>query len=179
MINFLSTFRIVLPQIVEFNFGNYEINTYDMVSATCTVHKGDLPMNIYWVKTETDHKHGYKVQTNDGIVISRNSPRISMLSIESVRDRHRGNYTCVVENGAGVAKYSAELKLNGTKQKNTNKILLLNGILQFSLFSPIALTLFCIFLSCLLLKSFLYIYHTYKKSSTTNTRIFVWRRYFK
>lgn len=112
-ITFIACLIQVKPHIVEFSFGADEVNIYDMVSATCTVNKGDFPLDIYWVKTEVDHKHGYKLQTNDGVVISRNSPRISMLSIESVRDRHRGNYTCVAENNAGVTKYSTELRVNG------------------------------------------------------------------
>lgn len=98
----------VLPQIVPFDFGDEEINSMDMVSASCTVNKGDLPVHIHWTRD------GYKIFTNDGISISRTNKRMSVLSIESVRDRHSGNYTCVVENAAGVVQHSAELSVNGT-----------------------------------------------------------------
>lgn len=97
----------MLPQIVHFDFGDEEINSMDMVSASCTVNKGDLPVDIYW------KRDGHKIFTNDGISISRTNKRMSVLSIESVRDRHSGEYTCVVENAAGVVQHSAILSVNG------------------------------------------------------------------
>lgn len=80
----------------------------DMVSASCTVNKGDLPINIYW------SRNGQKLYSNDGISISRTNQRISILSIESVRDRHSGNYTCIAENNAGSVNYTTPLWVNGT-----------------------------------------------------------------
>lgn len=79
----------------------------DMVSAYCTVNKGDLPLDIYWTR------NGGRVFTNDGLVVTRNSQRINVLSIESVRARHAGNYSCVVTNNGGVTKQSALLAVNG------------------------------------------------------------------
>lgn len=78
-----------------------------MVSAYCTVNKGDLPINIYWKRNDR------KIFSSDGILISRTSQRISVLSIESVRDRHSGNYTCTAENTAGNVEHSANLFVNG------------------------------------------------------------------
>lgn len=98
---------VVLPQIVPFDFGDESINAMDMVSAYCTVNKGDLPVDISWKRND------HKLYTNDGILISKTSQRISVLSIESVRDRHSGNYTCVAENSAGIAQHSAQLFVNG------------------------------------------------------------------
>lgn len=80
----------------------------DMVSAHCTVNKGDLPIDINW------ERNGKKLFSNDGIMISQTNKRISVLSIESVRDRHSGNYSCVAKNVAGVYKHSAQLFVNGT-----------------------------------------------------------------
>lgn len=99
----------VLPQIVHFDFGDEEINSMDMVSASCTVNKGDLPISIYWTRGD-----GQKIFSNDGISISRTNKRMSVLSIESVRDRHSGAYTCVAENEAGVVQHTAVLSVNGT-----------------------------------------------------------------
>ncbi|KAI9583340.1 hypothetical protein GQX74_005088 [Glossina fuscipes] len=96
----------VLPQIIPFDFGEESINELDMVSASCTVNKGDLPMDIYWTK------NGGRLYTNDGLVIMRHSPRLSVLSLESVRARHAGNYTCVATNNAGVTKQSSLLAVN-------------------------------------------------------------------
>ncbi|KAG4065278.1 hypothetical protein HA402_012720, partial [Bradysia odoriphaga] len=97
---------MVLPQIVHFDFGDEEINSMDMVSASCTVNKGDLPVEIYW------KRNGHKIFSNDGISISRTNKRMSVLSIESVRDRHSGEYTCVAENSAGVVEHTAMLSVN-------------------------------------------------------------------
>lgn len=99
---------VVLPQIVPFNFGEEEINAMEMVSASCTVNKGDLPINIYWTRNNR------KIFTNDGITINRSNQRISLLSIESVSDRHSGNYSCVAENAAGSVNYTTSLRVNGT-----------------------------------------------------------------
>ena len=100
-------YYVVLPQIVPFDFGDESINELDMVSASCTVNKGDLPIDIIWTNNDV------KLFSNDGIVISRTNKRMSVLSIESVRARHVGNYTCIATNSAGVVQYSAELAVNG------------------------------------------------------------------
>lgn len=95
---------------MPFNFGEDAVNLYDMVSATCTVNKGDMPIDIYWKNLET----GRKLFTSDGITIGRMTPRLSTLSIESVMGRHSGRYTCIASNSAGIANYTAELTVNGT-----------------------------------------------------------------
>ena len=92
---------------MPFDFGNDDVNAMDMVSAYCTVNQGDLPIDIHW------RFNGQKLFTNDGILVSRSSPRISVLSIESVRGRHSGNYSCVAENAAGSAEHTAPLSVNG------------------------------------------------------------------
>ncbi|XP_036333501.1 Down syndrome cell adhesion molecule-like protein Dscam2 isoform X9 [Rhagoletis pomonella] len=104
---------MVPPQIAPFDFGSEAINMNDMVSATCTVNKGDTPIDLYWT-TAPDPKLGGlgKLMTNDGILITKTTQRISMLSIESVHARHRANYTCVARNAAGVAYHTAELSVN-------------------------------------------------------------------
>lgn len=125
-----------MPQIVHFDFSDEEINSMDMVSASCTVNKGDLPVDIYWTR------NGYKIFSNDGISISRTNKRMSVLSIESVRDRHSGEYTCVAENLAGVAKHSAVLSVNGTTSSLC--IYLFSFVLLHLLIRPM-LAIRCIF----------------------------------
>lgn len=93
---------------MPFDFGDEEVNALEMVSASCTVNKGDLKdIDIYW------KFNGLKLFTNNGVLVSRSSPRISVLSIESVRGRHSGNYTCVAENAAGLAHHTATLSIKG------------------------------------------------------------------
>ncbi|XP_061517376.1 cell adhesion molecule Dscam2 isoform X47 [Anopheles gambiae] len=97
---------MVSPQIVPFVFGEDAVFAMDMVSATCTVNKGDLPIDIVWLL------NGHKIYSNDGILISRPSPRLSTLSIESVRDRHSGNYSCIAMNHAGSMEHVTPLLVN-------------------------------------------------------------------
>lgn len=93
--------------MLPFSFGEESVNELDMVSAYCTVNKGDLPMDIYWTK------NGGRLFSNDGIIITKTSQRISVLSIESVRARHTGNYSCVANNNAGVTRNWSLLAVNG------------------------------------------------------------------
>uniref|UniRef100_A0A182YKL3 Down syndrome cell adhesion molecule n=2 Tax=Neocellia TaxID=44535 RepID=A0A182YKL3_ANOST len=101
----ISTLSI--DSIVPFDFGEDAVFAMDMVSATCTVNKGDLPIDIVWLL------NGHKIYSNDGILISRPSPRLSTLSIESVRDRHSGNYSCIAMNHAGSMEHVTQLLVNG------------------------------------------------------------------
>ena len=102
-----------------FNFGEEELNLYDTVSAACTISKGDLPIEIWWTVIEADDPDLKEqiVTTSDGILISRNSQKISMLSIESVNARNRGNYTCHARNKAGETSVTAILAINGDSSK--------------------------------------------------------------
>ena len=88
------------------------------MSATCTVTKGDLPLDIYWMLSEVDSPVEQKLSTNDGLAITRAGNKLSLLNIESVKGRHRGNYTCVVSNKAGSTQYSAQLSINGDDSRN-------------------------------------------------------------
>lgn len=123
---------LVLPQIVPFDFGEEEINAMDMVSASCTVHKGQLPLKITWMR------NNQSIYSNDGVSISRTNQRISILSIESVRDRHSGNYTCIAENLAGSVNYTTSLWVNGTfkrtNQNSTRWILIVAEVFCFCFF---------------------------------------------
>lgn len=91
----------------------------DMVSASCTVNKGDLPLNIIW------KRNGRQLFSDDGISISRTNQRISILSIESVRDRHSGNYSCLAENLAGSVNYTKSLWVNGTIRYSSMQLIFL------------------------------------------------------
>lgn len=57
----------------------------------------------------------FNLTTNDGVVISRNSQKVSMLSIDAIKSRHRGNYTCFASNKGGVAQHSSYLAITGLK----------------------------------------------------------------
>lgn len=109
--------------MVPFDFGEESVNELDMVSASCTVNKGDLPLDIYWIR------NGGRIYTNDGLTVMRNNQRLSVLSIESVRARHAGNYTCVATNNGGAVTQSAILAINGYSNRMDSH---LKTILKFS-----------------------------------------------
>lgn len=103
----------VLPQILPFSFGEDDINLDEAVSATCTITKGDLPIYINWSLLDSETGVEKNLSTNDGVMIVRNSQKISSLNIDAVKGRHRGNYSCLAYNKAGVARFSAFLSVNG------------------------------------------------------------------
>jgi hypothetical protein len=106
--------HIVLPQIVPFSFGDEQINLDESVAATCSIIKGDVPVNIWWTLSDSiESQAEYNISTNDGIIISKTGNRLSLLSIENVKARHRGNYTCYAKNRAGMVQHSAFLSING------------------------------------------------------------------
>lgn len=107
-------FSIVLPQINPFSFGDDEMKLDDSVSATCTILRGDLPVKIWWTLSDSyESLSEYNISTNDGIVITKAGNKLSVLNIEAVKARHRGNYSCYAKNKAGVAKHSAYLAISG------------------------------------------------------------------
>lgn len=105
-----------MPIIAPFNFGEDELNLDDSVTVTCTITKGDLPVNIWW-KFGDDNSTSYNLTTNDGVVITRTSQKVSLLTIEAVKARHRGNYFCFAQNKGGVTEHDAYLAINGVTFK--------------------------------------------------------------
>lgn len=79
----------------------------DMAMISCAISRGDPPFDIIW------KKDGRKLDSNDGILITRSGQRLSILNIESVKARHAGNFTCQVKSQAGIIEYSAELHVTG------------------------------------------------------------------
>lgn len=98
----------VQPQILPLDFGEESFNFGDPVTLTCSIHKGDLPINLSWLH------NNISIGYNDGILVSKIGQRNSVITIEAVNDDHRGIYTCVAVNKAGFASSSAKLNVNGT-----------------------------------------------------------------
>lgn len=90
------------------------MNFDESVTALCSITKGDMPMSIFWQFKEDGVSDGYNLTTNDGVLITRTTPKVSMLAIDAVKARHRGNYTCFASNKAGVVQSSAYLAINGS-----------------------------------------------------------------
>lgn len=103
---------------MPFSFGEEEVNLDETVTATCTIIKGDLPIRTWWRFSESDESMAYNLTTGDGIVITKPSQKVSLLTIEAVKARHRGNYSCYAANKGGATSHSAYLAVNGTKLRN-------------------------------------------------------------
>lgn len=73
----------------------------------CNVAKGDGPFDIHFTL------NGLKVDSNDGILVTRSGSKMAMLYIESVQPRHAGEYECVVKSQAGIIKHASILRVNG------------------------------------------------------------------
>jgi hypothetical protein len=79
-----------------------------MTVVQCAVIKGDSPITISWFFNGVEITPGYQ-----GVLIGKMSQRISTLSIEAVRARHSGDYTCRASNAAGKTDHTAYLNVNG------------------------------------------------------------------
>nr|XP_017031932.1 Down syndrome cell adhesion molecule-like protein Dscam2 isoform X36 [Drosophila kikkawai] len=98
---------MVPPQVSPFHFGSEVLNMGDVLSITCVVLKGDLPLEIHWILNGESVKTGV-----DGFTVMQLNARTSYLSVDSLEAKHRGSYSCVAKNLAGRAIYSAELQVN-------------------------------------------------------------------
>ena len=100
-----------------FTFGEEDFNLDETVAATCIITKGDLPIDVWWTLRDDYNNTERNLTSNDGVMITKTSQKISMLNIEAVKARHRGNYTCFAKNKAGIAQHSAYLAINGVNLK--------------------------------------------------------------
>ena len=70
-------------------------------------------MKIWWRFTESNEIMAYNLTTSDGLVVTKPSQKISILAIDAVKARHRGNYTCFAQNKGGSSHFNAYLSVNG------------------------------------------------------------------
>lgn len=92
------------------------MNAQESASAMCSVIKGDLPINIWWHFNDDDDSIGFNLTTNDGLLVTRMTQKVSMLAIDSLKARHKGNYTCYASNKGGIAYHSSYLAINGSNE---------------------------------------------------------------
>lgn len=104
----LLYYLLVPPQISPFDFGDEAINSGDSASVTCSVTKGDLPVNITWLHNNKE------ILSSLSVTIMRMNRKISTLSIDLAHAEHVGTYTCEVTNAAGSTTHSSFLHVNGT-----------------------------------------------------------------
>ncbi|XP_029665488.1 Down syndrome cell adhesion molecule-like protein Dscam2 isoform X2 [Formica exsecta] len=98
---------MVAPQILPFAFGDEPASWGELVSITCSVTKGDQPIEITWAF------NGTSVDSRDSdVVIGSTNRKNSVLTIESVAARHAGDYTCTASNRVGATTHTAHLAVN-------------------------------------------------------------------
>lgn len=118
----------VAPEIVAFDIGEGPANWGDTVTATCTVVKGDHPIQIEWAL------NGEPISRNHyDISIVNTSKRVSLLTIDGVTARHAGEYTCCQQRSRW-----DELFRNSRRQRYTKS----SAISISSLFSCMHATIF-------------------------------------
>lgn len=104
------------------------MNTYETVSATCTISGGDTPINIIWLLNRAPIEPYFEISTE------KRGKRVNVLLIESLQAKHAGNYTCRAENNAGSVEHSAELVVIGSEHTthiyNTHTFTLLSVIVH-------------------------------------------------
>lgn len=107
--------QIVPPKVAPFDFGEEPSNFGDSASVQCLVTSGDLPIDFKWLF------NGKPVGEIAGITTAKMGKRNSVLTIDSVTDRHYGKFTCLATNSATTANFTAELIVNGIQKKMKTK----------------------------------------------------------
>lgn len=97
----------VPPTIVPFSFGEKPSHIEQYLTLQCTISDGDLPIDILWTF------NSQPITAELDVIAAKMGKRSSVLTIESVTDKHAGKYVCQGANKAGVAIYSTELKVIG------------------------------------------------------------------
>lgn len=98
---------LVLPKILPFIFGDDPSYLGDSITVQCSITSGDLPVKFKWFL------HDKIIAENIGIKIGSFGRKTSVISIDTLSEKHAGNYTCLAENIAGTNTYSTELIVKG------------------------------------------------------------------
>lgn len=97
----------VAPQITPFIIRDKPANWGDTVTATCTLIKGDQPVEFEWFL------NGHLITEDHSDISIVTTKRVSLLTIDNVKASHAGEYTCSSSNTAGGTSFSASLVVNG------------------------------------------------------------------
>lgn len=89
-----------------------------MLSVSCTIVKGDFPVNLTWTFDDTP------IDSSRPDVNIITNKRVSFLSIDRVAAGHAGRYKCIASNAAGSDSHTAVLSVNGTPLDYTNLLTL-------------------------------------------------------
>lgn len=96
-----------LPKIAPFTAGADTFYPGDYITLQCSIITGDLPMQFFW------EFNNERLEPDLGVSISKIGTRSTALSIDSVKGKHAGNYTCNAKNKAGMANFTTSVVVNG------------------------------------------------------------------
>ena len=83
---------------------------------TCTIAKGDSPIDIFWQKdgtTISSQTASVKEGGGGSTKVIAFDDFNSMLTIEDLDVHHMGNYSCLASNAAGTAIHYQMIHVNG------------------------------------------------------------------
>ena len=93
----------VPPEITPFTFPKLAEGA--RVQVACTVHRGDFPLNLTWLKNWEPLPSHVRIAPFDSYS--------SIVRMDNVRREDSGNYTCVASNSARVTTHTAHLIISG------------------------------------------------------------------
>uniref|UniRef100_T1IV65 Ig-like domain-containing protein n=1 Tax=Strigamia maritima TaxID=126957 RepID=T1IV65_STRMM len=95
----------VPPKVVPFSFQDEPLSEGTLVRVSCVVSRGDLPINITWLKDDRI------IPSELPVSIREFDEYSSVLSIDPVKFKHAGNYSCIALNHAGISSHTAQLAI--------------------------------------------------------------------
>jgi hypothetical protein len=120
----------VPPEITPFTFPKLAEGA--RIQVACTVHQGDLPLNLTWLKNWSPLPSHIRITPFDTYS--------SIVTMNSVKRGDSGNYTCVASNSARVTTHTAHLTISGklpcsflSQPDGLFKIALENDLIEFLL----------------------------------------------
>lgn len=116
-----------MPKIAHFDFGSEPSNFGDSASVQCLITSGDGPLEFEWLF------NGKPVSYIAGITTAKMGKRNTVLTIDSVTEKHVGNFTCRATNNAATVNFTAELIVNGTETERITSIANNSSIFSYSL----------------------------------------------
>ncbi|XP_022236208.1 Down syndrome cell adhesion molecule-like protein 1 homolog isoform X2 [Limulus polyphemus] len=90
------------PKILPLNTPEFLL-VGEKFSYTCTAKVGEPPFSFQWLK------NGNELMSAQTDVQIKNFEDISLIVIDSVKEKHAGNYTCILSNNAGKDIFTAAL----------------------------------------------------------------------
>lgn len=116
------------PRLKPFSFGGGPLKAGEHATVQCSVIEGDRPLKLAWTFHGRDLSAS---ETELGIETVKIGKKTNLLSIESVSEKHTGNYTCIASNPYGYTNYTAQLIVRGTHVPCSILCTLLNCALTF------------------------------------------------